>query len=101
MLNVASWLHDTISVKQRTGLGADGTPTYDTASDVAARVLRKTEAMIDEGERIEASHHVTVLTEISEDDQLQLPGESVYRRPVRVEAGRDKFGTVTHYEVWL
>ena len=101
-MDIRSWLKDTITVKHRTGLGADGNPTYATAADVLSRVTRKTKAVLNaSGEQVEASHHVTVMNEVEEEDQIQLSGESFYRRAIAVDEGKDKAGNVTHYEVWL
>ena len=101
-MNVSSWLNDTVTVKHRTGVSAGGNPTYATASDVPARVTRKTKTVLSStGEQVEASHHITVLAEVEEEDQLQLAGESFYRRAVAIDEGKDKGGNVTHYEVWL
>lgn len=101
-MNIAAWCTQTVTVRQRTGVGANGNPTFSATSDLPARVVRRTKAFVSaSGETIHASHHITLLTSIDEYDQILLPGESDYRRPMRVNEGRDKSGAVTHYEVWL
>lgn len=101
-MNIASWLQQTVSVKHRTGVGADGNPTYAVAVDVASRVERRTRSVLSSsGEQVEATHMVTVLAIVEEEDQLKLPGESTWRRAVAVNEGQNKAGVVTHYEVWL
>lgn len=101
-MDISGWLNETITVRHRTGLGADGNPTYATSADVAARIERRTRAVLNAGgEQIEASHMITVLTEVEEEDGILLPGETDYRRAVAVNRGLDKVANVTHYEVWL
>ena len=101
-MNVTSWFVDTIQVFQRSGLGGDGDPDYGAASTISARVVKKTVAVTSSsGDEIFASHHISSLTDIQEDDQVLLAGESKKRRCVKAEQGRDKSGNVTHYEAWF
>jgi hypothetical protein len=101
-MNISSWLTQTVTVRHATGLGANGNPTFSATSELSARVSRKTKAIVTAtGETVEANHHITLLDKLDEEDQLMLPGESSYRRPIRVDEGLDKGGNVTHYEVWL
>lgn len=101
-MNISSWLNTTVSVKTRTGVAATGNPSYSTSSSVAARVDKKTKAIPNaDGERLLSQCMVTVLGEITTEDQIQLPGESVWRRAIVVDEGQDKHGNITHYEVWL
>lgn len=102
-MNLSHWFNDEITVAARTGLAANGNPSYGTPqTGVRARVERKTKAVLNKsGEQVQASHWLATETSIAEGDRVQLAGESFYRRAVAVAEGKDRAGSVTHYEVWL
>jgi hypothetical protein len=106
-MNLTSWLTDTVTVAEPSGVSAYGDPTFGTKRTVKARVEGGPLLVKDgSGVEVQADYRIVTESEISVQSRVWLPGDdttdnNAARRPVSVRSASTKSGGATLYEVVL